>query len=421
MRGEGRVFRRKDTAVYWCAYYQRGKEIRESTGESNERKALKYLQKRQREVANDHEGIRPFVGPQSERIKVSCGIADGEQRKPECDCLCCALERDYRLRGKASAQNLSNIKRVRQDFGQQLAMSVTAQDVERYIERRVEEGAAPATINRSTQLLGQGFKLAIRQRRLTSAPFIRRLSEIGNVRQGFYSTAEFEAIVGNLPEYLQDFARWGFRTGMRKRQIGALLWEHQDHDGRVIHSTAPNVKNRKAHSIELDDDLRELIERRRAARQVKRDDGTLVLAAHIFHRDGEVVGNFRRSWQTACVLAGLGRFLCRHCEGVQLNADRKCPECGHKWNDKLQPKYVGRLFHDCRRSAVRAMVRAGVPESVAMSISGHRTRATFDRYDITDGTDQRQALQAVRAYRERQAAAQREKLTTLPTPSKGVN
>ena len=259
----------------------------------------------------------------------------------------------------------------------------------------------------------------MRQKRLNSVPYIRRLSEAGNVRQGFYTAAEFEAIVSGLPEYLKDFARWGYLTGMRSNQIKTLLWD--DIDGDVVHSRAQNVKARKAHSITLDDEPKELIERRRVARQVTKTDGTLGLAARVFHRNGEPVGNFRRAWQTACVLAGLGRFLCRHCKDVQLDADRKCPGCGRKWNDKLQPRYVGRLFHDFRRTAVRNLIRAGVHETVAMSISGHRTRSTFDRYNITDGRDQREALRALKAYREQQAVAQREKLATMPAPSKGIN
>ena len=67
------------------------------------------------------------------------------------------------------------------------------------------------------------------------------------------------------------------------------------------------------------------------------------------------------------------------------------------------------------------MVRAGVPETVAMSISGHKTRSMFDRYNIHDERDQRDALRAIQAYRGQQAALQREKLVTMPQRTQGAN
>ena len=62
MRGEGRIFRRRRSSFWWCEYYLHGEEFRESTKETDEKRALKYLKRRLKEVGADQIGAKRFVG-----------------------------------------------------------------------------------------------------------------------------------------------------------------------------------------------------------------------------------------------------------------------------------------------------------------------------------------------------------------------
>lgn len=347
MRGDGRLYKRKETAFWWCEYWLRGRQHRESTGETDEQKARKFLKRKLKEVGADQIGARPFVGPQQQRITIA-ELLD-------------ALEADYKLRGVGTPQLASHLKQVRAHFGQYRAVAISAELVDKFIAERLEEGYRPATINRNTQILTQAFTLAVARKRLSSPPMIRHLPESDNARQGFFGVVEFRSVVDGLPDYLQDFARFGYLTGWRKGEIASLRWE--DVDGDMIRLRAENSKNGEGRSITLEGELAEVIERRRAARRVKTTAGVM-LADLVFHRDGRIIGDIRKAWATACKLAGV----------------------------------QGKLFHDLRRTAVRNMIRAGVPERVAMTISGHKTRSIFDRYNITSERDLREAMQRTQSY-----------------------
>ncbi len=181
-----------------------------------------------------------------------------------------------------------------------------------------------------------------------------------------------------FPGYLKDFVRFAYLTGWRKGEIISLLWADVDRDGDAIRLRPEHSKNGRDRTVMLDGDLDALIERRWQARLFSRG-GDAHVTDLVFHRDGEPVGDFRKAWATACVEAGLYRIVVTDTKG----AEKKVPD---------------RLFHDLRRTAARNMVRAGVPERVAMEITGHRTRSMFDRYNIVSEDDLRVAAQKTNLY-----------------------
>jgi integrase len=340
MRGDGRIFLRGST--WWAAFYVDGRQQRESTKKSDREQAEKYLHKRLKEVhAHELDASRQFVSQHDKRRTIA-ELMD-------------ALKTDFEIRGKNSGQNLSNIARARTDFGITRAAALTAEQVDRYVQDRLIDGSAKASINRVTQLLRQAYKLAG-----LPVPRIRRLPEKGNERQGFFSEQEIRGVVANLPQALADFTLFGWLTGMRKGEIASLAWE--DVDGDVIRLRAENAKTGEARMIPLEGELAELVARRRAARQVERD-GTVMISSLIFHRAGTPIGDFRKAWARAGKKAG-----------------------------------IQRIFHDLRRSACKNMLAAGVPQSIAMKVSGHKTDSMFRRYAISSESDLRTALRRTQDY-----------------------
>src|SRR5262249_1156399 len=142
------------------------------------------------------------------------------------------------------------------------AVNVTAEVVKKYIRQRKKDGVVGSTINKETQLLGQAFNLGIKQELLAKghAPQITRQPE-SEPREGFFVVGDFEAVVSALPEYLQDFTRFAFLCAWRKGQLSALEWRDVNREAGVIVARPSTVKNRKAHKLVLEGELKEIIER----------------------------------------------------------------------------------------------------------------------------------------------------------------
>jgi integrase len=348
-RGDGRVYQRGSR--WWIEYWNRGEQFRESAGK-DEATAQKKLRARLKEIAGDK-----FIGPREERVSVGELIDD--------------LMTHLRTKGaKAVASFESHLKPVRAFFSKTRAMDVTTALAERFIEDRLAEGKARATVNRETGALRQALHLAARRKppKITRVPYIPSLNE-DNARQGFVEPATFEAIASRLPEPVGDIARFAYLSGWRKGEVMPLRWDAVDR--RAREARLRTSKNGRPRTLPLTGALWEVIERRWQAREYATVDGVAALSEYVFHAgEGRAIVDFKRSWATACRAAGV----------------------------------PGLLFHDLRRSAVRNMIRAGVPQSVAMRISGHRTAAMFLRYDITSDEDKRDALAKTEARNATQAA-----------------
>jgi integrase len=115
--------------------------------------------------------------------------------------------------------------------------------------------------------------------------------------------------------------------------------------------------------------------------------------------DAEVLEVLSRQWKLRGKPGAILPFVFLNAKGTdQIN---RIKQFGKSWKTACKDAQIGkRLFHDFRRSAVRNMVRASVPERVAMTISGHKSRSVFERYNVVSEEDLRQASQKQADYLE---------------------
>lgn len=346
MRGDGTLYKRGP--VYWYSYYVHGKQERESLRTTDEDTA----KKRARRI---RDGLLQGT------------IFAASERRVTVDELLNDLVSHLTVKRAAWLPKASYyIARLRQHFGAKRAEQLDTAAVQRFQAECQEIGLADATVNRHCEILRQAYRLAFTRTppKITRLPYIPLL-KVTNARQGFLGADDFAKILRAVEDAdLRDYLEWFWWTGMRPKEIAQLEWTMFDRETWTLNLSPKAAKTRHPRLIPLVGPTKAVMERRIAARRL---DTKL-----IFHRrGGQPVKHYMDAWAAACKSAGL--------------------RSGRKTEGGVTP-------YDLRRSALRNIVRGGTDFTVAMKISGHKTRSTFDRYNITSDEDVRAALERTAEY-----------------------
>jgi integrase len=249
----------------------------------------------------------------------------------------------------------------------------------------VEAGATNGTINRELGSLKRMFRIALQHTppKVARALHIPMLEE-RNIRSGFFEHEDFLALRGVLPDYAQVTATLAYYSGMRMGEVTSLKWSQVNWSAGKLSLRAQDTKTETPRVLYLTGDLLRVL-----TVWKKRCDQKWPKCPWICHRGGIRLESLKHSWRKACERVELGKM-------VEVGGTK-------------EKVWVGKIPHDFRRTAVRNMVRAGVPEKIAMAISGHKTRSVFERYNIVNEADLEQAAKSMTAYFEREKA----KMVTL--------
>jgi len=271
-----------------------------------------------------------------------------------------ALKNDYARKGNRSDPE-KRLRHLRPTFAGLDLHDITTARVHAYAGYRVKhEGAAPATVNRELACLRRMFNVMRELGQVQAVPHFPMHAE-NNVRTGFVTEDELQAVLGHLRPAVRPVVEFAYVTGWRKSECLSRDWQHVTE--RSVRLEPGETKNEDGREFPMIPRLAAVIEYQRQ-RMKGRIGGPL-----FFWSPGRRIKSFKESWQSAVDRAGM----------------------------------PGLLFHDLRRSAVRNLVLAGIDEHTAMKLTGHRTRAVFERYDIIDSArlhEQASKLEAFYADQE---------------------
>ena len=272
--------------------------------------------------------------------------------------------RDYRVNEYDSIADLERRYKLHilPFFGKQKASSISPADFRAFIDLRLSQGAANGEINRELTAIKRAYHIAMQSERIRFIPHIPMLKE-SSPRIGFFEREQFEAVKKHLPDYLQGPAAFSHITGWRKNEVLGLQWPQVDFEAGRVSLYAGTTKNDEGRVFPFTEELRAVLEAQRAKAEALKEKGIICPWVFPSRRRRRII-DYKRAWRTACTNAGA----------------------------------PGKIFHDFRRTAVRNLERAGVPRSVAMKLTGHKTESVYRRYDIVSEGDMDIAVQKLEAF-----------------------
>lgn len=260
------------------------------------------------------------------------------------------IREDYRQNNRRSTDRLErSLRHLEGFFGGWPVPAIDEAAVQRFITYRLKAGYANATVNRELSALKRAFRLGYRQKLVGRIPDIRMLQE-NNVRTGFLSYEDLWALLEVAPPSLRPFIEALYVTGWRKGELLSRNWSHVDLQAGWLRLEPGETKSGEGRMFPITAHLRRVLEEQRAQRYKVNPTLTPLFFRYGGPRKGQRIRNPDKAWRRTRERAGLPDLT----------------------------------IHDFRRTAVRNLVHAGVPDVVAMKMTGHRTRSVFDRYAIVD-------------------------------------
>ncbi len=305
---------------------------------------------------------------------------------------------DYKINKRKSIDDLEARFRLHiiPVLGPRKAAQITAAHLNAYIVHRKSQKPTPSdgTINRELEAIRHAFKMGLYGGRILRMPKVPHLKE-SNTRSGFLTRAEVDRLTAAMKEPYRSFTMFGFLTGWRYSEIQGLQWRNVDFLAGEIRLDAGTTKSGAGRVFVMTDELRGLLraldKKRRAAtktpdpavkgvKPMQFKGMTAAANAHVFN-----VGQFRKTWKTACHAAGLPCVVVPVRKGGKRGAVKV-----------VSAKHT---FHDLRRSAAKALIASGIPERVVMEMCGWKTRSVFDRYHVVGIADLKMAADRINGAR----------------------